>query len=175
MLSWRLSSHFLINLLYILLPEGNPPQQTRICQAWGAPRRATRNPHPPVADGLGYISWKGSVACEEFTQQICSRGVFVKHWALGEPALTQAPSLTLDKLFSLSCAQISLCKTWLMLLPGSCLFSSLACCVSDIPAEIRLSLHYSNRNKSGASEMQPLRTPWASITKPSSSPRVYRG
>lgn len=84
MCCWRLSSHFKINLLCILPSERNPPQQTRICQAWGTPRRATRNPDPPGADGLGFISWKGSVACEGSTQQICSRGVFVKRWALPE-------------------------------------------------------------------------------------------
>lgn len=136
--------------------------------------RAKMNPHPAVADGFESISRKGSVPSEDFTQQICHRGVLVTHWALREPALTQGPSLTLSNLFSLFCAQICLCKMWLMLFPGSCLFSSLACCVSDIPAEIRLSLCYSNRNKLGASEMQAPHTPWASITKPSSPPHVYR-
>lgn len=80
----------------------------------------------------------------------------------------------LGKLFSLFCVQISLCKTWLVLQPGPCLFSSLACCVSDIPAEIRLSLHYSSRKKLGASEMQTPHTPWASITNPPPLP-VFTG
>ena len=108
------------------------------------------------------------MACDEFMQQICSRALFVKRWALGEQALTQAPCLTLGNLLILFYAQISVRKTWIMLLPFSCLFGSLVSCVSDIPAEIRAFLCYSNRNKLGASEMQPPRTPWAFITKPSS-------
>lgn len=101
-------------------------------------------------------------------RQICSRDLFVKHGALGDQALTRAPCLTLGILLTLFYAQLFMCKTWIILLPFSCLFDSLVSRVSDIPAEIRAFLCYSNRNKLGASEIQPPRTPWAFITKPSS-------
>lgn len=100
--------------------------------------------------------------------------VFLPSSGPQQSKLTQGSSLTLGNLLALFCAQIPACKTWIMLLPFFCLFGSLVSRVSDIPAEIRAVLCCSNRNKLGASEIQPPRAPLAFITKPSSSSLCLR-
>lgn len=125
----------------------------------------------PAAGGLRATSGE---ACNKVVQPVCSTGLFAKLWASAKQTLTQAPSLTLGNLLALFCAQIPTCKTRIMLLPFFCLFGSLVSRVSDIPAEIRAVLCCSNRNKLGASEIQPPRAPLAFITKPSSSSLCLR-
>lgn len=73
----------------------------------------------------------------------------------------------LGKLAHVSYTLISMGKTWTMLLPFSV-------CGSGIPAEIRVVLCSSNKNKLGASEMQPPGTPWALSHNPPPLLRDYR-
>lgn len=114
------------------------------------------------------------VACDKVVQPVCSTGLFAKLGLGRASSDSGAPSLTLGNLLALFCAQIPTCKTRIMLLPFFCLFGSLVSRVSDIPAEIRAVLCYSNRNKLGASEIQPPRAPLAFIAKPSSSSLCLR-